>query len=85
MHRFSLLKATRVTRLCSVWASHCGGFSCCGARAPGVWALVVEAHGLESCGAREKYFFHEVVTETIWNSLRKPPTTLSGDEENLNK
>ena len=51
MHRFSLLKATRVTRLCSVWASHCGGFSCCGARAPGAWALVVEAHGLESRGS----------------------------------
>ena len=35
---------------CSVRASHCGGFSCCGARALGTWASVVVAHGL-SCSA----------------------------------
>ena len=23
---------------CSVWASHCGGLSCCGAQALGAWA-----------------------------------------------
>ena len=33
-------------------ASHCGGFSCCGARALGTWASVVVAHGLSSCGSR---------------------------------
>ena len=36
------------TLRCSVWASHCGGFSCCEARALGMWAPVVVAHGL-SC------------------------------------
>ena len=33
-------------------ASHCGGFSCCGAWALGVRASVVVAHGLSSCGLR---------------------------------
>ena len=37
---------------CGVQASHCGGLSCCGARALGVRASVVVAHGLSSCGAR---------------------------------
>ena len=36
---------------CGVWASHCGGFSCRGARALGTWASVVVAHGLSSCGS----------------------------------
>ena len=35
---------------CGVRASHCSGFSCCGARALGVRASVVVAHGLSSCG-----------------------------------
>ena len=37
---------------CGAWASHCGGFSCCGARALGAWAPAVVAHGLSSCGLR---------------------------------
>ena len=28
---------------CGVWASHCSGFSCCGAEARGEWASVVAA------------------------------------------
>ena len=32
-------------------ASHCGGFSCCRARALGTWASVVVAHGLQSTGS----------------------------------
>ena len=36
---------------CGVWASHCGGFSCCRARALGAWASVVVACGLSSCGS----------------------------------
>ena len=32
--------------------SHCGGFSCCGARALGVRASVVAARELSSCGLR---------------------------------
>ena len=31
---------------CGVQASHCGGFSCCGAQAIGTWASVVVARGL---------------------------------------
>ena len=33
------------------WASHGGGFSCCGARALGLRASVVVAHKLSSCGS----------------------------------
>ena len=40
------------TLRCSAWASHCGGFSCCGAWALGMQASVVVAHGLSSCGSR---------------------------------
>ena len=31
-------------------ASHCSSFSCCRAWALGIWASVVKAHGLSSCG-----------------------------------
>ena len=34
------------------WASHCSGFSCCGAWALGVWASVLVARGLSSCSSR---------------------------------
>ena len=37
---------------CGAQASHCGGFSCCGARALGTWASVVVAHGLSSCSSQ---------------------------------
>ena len=40
------------TLCCGVWASHCGGFSCCGARAVGTRASVIEVRGLSSCGSR---------------------------------
>ena len=33
-------------------ASHCGGFSCCGARAVGMQTSVVVARGLSSCGSQ---------------------------------
>ena len=46
-----LRRAGAVLR-CSVRASHCGGFSCCGARALGTRASVVVARGLSSCGLR---------------------------------
>ena len=45
---FLLLQRAGATLCCSEWASHCGGFSCCGARALGVWASVVVARGLYS-------------------------------------
>ena len=35
-----------------MWASHCGGLSCCGAQALGVQASVVVACGLSSCGSQ---------------------------------
>ena len=37
---------------CGEWASHCGDFSCCRARALGVQASVVVARRLSSCGSR---------------------------------
>ena len=37
---------------CGEQASHCGGFSCCRARALGVRASVVAACGLSSCGTQ---------------------------------
>ena len=52
-HRLSLVAARGTTLCCSAWASHWGGFSCCGAWALGVRASVVVAHGLScstACG-----------------------------------
>ena len=42
---FLWLRRARATLHCSVWASPCGGFSCCGAQALGAWASVVVVHG----------------------------------------
>ena len=36
---------------CNARASHCGGFSCCGAWTLGAWVSVAVAHGLSSCGS----------------------------------
>ena len=44
------LQQVGATLRCGAWASHCGGFSCCGAWALGAQASVVVAHGLSSCG-----------------------------------
>ena len=54
MHGLSLVAASwgGATLGCGARASRCGGFSCCGARALGVWASVVVACGLSSCGSR---------------------------------
>ena len=41
------------TLCCGAWASHCGGFSCCGAQALGTArASVVVACRLSSCGSQ---------------------------------
>ena len=48
----SVVAVSRATLCCSARASHCNGFSCCGARALGAWASIVVAHGLSSCGSR---------------------------------
>ena len=42
----------RSTLCCGAGASHCGGFSCCGARALGTRASVFVVRGLSSCGSR---------------------------------
>ena len=47
---FLYLQRAGATLHCSARASHCGGFSCCRARARGVQASVVVAHGLSSHG-----------------------------------
>ena len=49
---FLQLQLAGATLHCGAWASHCGDFSCCGAWALGMWASVVVAHGLSSCGSR---------------------------------
>ena len=52
--RAGFLQLWRVgaTLHCGAWASHCGGFSCCGAWALGTQAPVVAAHGLSSRGSK---------------------------------
>ena len=49
---FLQLQRAGATLCCGAWASNCGGFSCCRARALGTWASVVVAHGLSSCGSQ---------------------------------
>ena len=46
------MRRAGATLRCHVRASHCSGFSCCGARALGVRASVVVAQRLSSCGSR---------------------------------
>ena len=48
----SLAAAGGATLGCSAQASHCGGFSCCGAQLLGPRASGVAEHGLSSCGLR---------------------------------
>ena len=36
--RFPVVAASGGHSFCCVWASHCGGFSCCEVQAQGVWA-----------------------------------------------
>ena len=49
---FLSLSWARAILHCGTWASHCGGFSCCGAQALGAQASVGTAHGLSSCGSQ---------------------------------
>ena len=48
---FLYLWRAGATFCCGEQASHCSGFSCCGARVLGAWASVVVARGLSSCGS----------------------------------
>ena len=47
---FLQLQRVGAALCCGARASHCGGFSCRGARALSVWASVVVARRLSSCG-----------------------------------
>ena len=49
---FLYLQRAGSTPPCGAWASHCSGFSCCGARAVGMGSSVVVACGLSSCGSQ---------------------------------
>ena len=49
---FLYFQRVGTTLLCGVRASHGGVFSFCGAQAQDVWASVVIAHGLSSCGSQ---------------------------------
>ena len=74
---FLWLRRAGATLCCDAWASHCGGFSFCGAWALGLRTSVVVAHGpssfgvqalerrLSSCGARAQ------LLRGMWN-LPKP-------------
>ena len=46
----SLVAVSGAILPCGAWASHCSGFSCCGAQALGLRASVVVARGLSCCG-----------------------------------
>ena len=48
---FLQLRRAGATLRCGAQASHCSGFSCCGAWALGARASVVVAQGLSSCGS----------------------------------
>ena len=48
----SLVAASGAILRCSARASHCSGFSCCGAWALGTQASVVVVRGLSSCCSR---------------------------------
>ena len=50
--RWVFVAARGLSLRCGVRASHCNGFSCCGARALGMRASVAVARELSSCGAR---------------------------------
>ena len=49
---FLQLRRAGATLCGGAWASHCGGFSRCRARALGAWASIVVARGLSSCGSQ---------------------------------
>ena len=62
--------------LCGARASHCGGFSCCGAQALGTQASVVVAHRLSSCGSQA--LEHRLSSCGAWASLLRGMWDLPG-------
>ena len=68
---FLQLHPAGTTPRCNARASHCSGFSCCGARALGMWASVVVACGLSSCGQRAQQLWltgSRVQTQQLWRT-----------------
>ena len=63
---FLQLRRAEATLRCGAWASHCGGFSCCGARALGARASVVVARGLQSAGS--VVVVHELIASQLVGS-----------------
>ena len=55
---FLQLQRAGATLHCGARASHCSGFSCCGARALAAQASVVVARGLNSCGMQAQQLRH---------------------------
>ena len=55
---FLQLRQVGTTLHCGAWASHCGGFSCCGALPLSVRASVVVAHELSSHGSQAQQLWH---------------------------
>ena len=49
---FSSCEEQELLSSCSAYASHCSGFSSCGAQGPGTRTSAVAACGLISCGAQ---------------------------------
>ena len=64
---FLQLRQAGATLHCGARASHCGGFSCCGAQALGTRASVVVARGLSSCGSQA--LEHRVSSCGAWAQL----------------
>ena len=61
---FVQLQRAGATLRCGAQASHCGGFSCCGAWALGMQDSVAAARMLSSCGARAQ------LLRGMWDSPR---------------
>ena len=80
---FLQLRQAGATLRCGARASHCSGFSCCGARALGTQASGVVAHGLQStgsvvvarvlssCGSQAQQLWHagpRVQAQQLWST-----------------
>ena len=73
---FLQLQRVGPTLRCSAQASHCGGFSCCGAWALGTQASVVAAHELSSCGSQA--LEHRLSSYGAWAQLLRGMWGLPG-------
>ena len=70
------LQQAGATLCCDAWASHCSGFSCCGAWALGAQPSVVVACGLRSCGTRAQLLHGTWDLPGSW--LKPMPPALAG-------